>query len=178
MDLHNPWPEVLDFVLRHTDLNQNQLAEAAGISQKTTSRYSTRESRVGPNFDKIAKGAGLTPDQLGYVYAFFQMRHYRPYRFKLGIEEESEIREPASTYDPPTAHERAATLLRLDLREVPADLAPPLMLLRDEIKALLEERESALKNLEERLLRIVEQFEQLFNAARDVKRKMASLARD
>lgn len=173
--LANVWPEVLDYLLQRSKLNKNQFAGAAGISQKSVSRYSTGKNRVGNNFGNFAKGFDLSKGQLGYVVASFLMKVYRPYRFDLGLEKESEVKEPATTYDSPSARERASTLLRFDMRQVPPHLAPSLHLIRRELQETLDERDSAIKELESRLLRLVELHEQLLEGATHVWKEMKSL---
>ncbi len=173
--LANVWPKVLEYLLGRSNLSLPEFAADSGISRRMVTRYNTGKSRVGGNFKRFAKGFNLTLGQLGYVYAWFLMKHYRPYRFGLGPDEESEIREPAATYDPPTARERAKTLLRFDINQVPADLAPSLALIRKELQETLDEHDSAIRNLERRLLRLVELHEQLFEGAVHVGKEMKSL---
>ncbi len=173
--LANVWPDVLKYLLSRKNVNKAQFALDAGISQKAPSRYTTGENTVGKNFAKIAKGAGLTKGQLGYVYAWFLMRVYRPFRFDLGLEEESEVKEPAATYDPPTARERAEALMRLDTGQVPPDLTAPLALLRKKIQQILDKHASAIKELESDLLELVELYEQMFKGSMDVWKQMKSL---
>ena len=174
--LANVWPEVLEYLLKRSNLNQNQFADRSGISQKMVSRYATGKNPVGAsNFKNFARGFGLTLGQLGYVYAWFLMKQYRAFRFDLGTERGSEIREPAATYDAPSARERAETLLRFDLNQVPVDLAPPLRLIREELRETLKEQEKMTGNLEERLLRLVELHEQLLESAVHVWKEIKSL---
>ncbi len=163
----NVWPKVIRYL--RGGVTAARFSERANISEKAMSRYATGESRVGRNFDKIAKGAGLTPGQLGYVYAWFLMRFYRSHRFELGLEEESEVKEPALAYDPPTVLERCGALKRLDASEVPAHLAPTLTLLRDGRIAGLKARAEAIRKEERRLLREIDLLEQHFEAARNLK---------
>ncbi len=166
----------MKYLYKRTGLNQTGLVEATGVCKKMIMRYSegrTEYIRSG-NFGKLAKGCDLTEKQFGYIYASYLMGEYRAYRFELGTEEESEIREPAQAYDPPTPRERAEPLTKLDTLEVPLELAPTLALLRKELVAALEERESAIKEMDTRLLRLVELYERHFEAARDLYKKTKS----
>ena len=168
--LENVWPEVMDYLIERSGKSKGAFADACGISRKALSRYAKGRNRVESNFDKIAAGSGLTEGELGYVYAWFLMKRYRIHRFDLGIG--SEVREPELAYDAPRALERGKALLRLDMNEVPAELAPPLALTRSELEVAVEDHQTAIETSERHLSKLVKLFEQLFYAARDLKRKL------
>lgn len=180
--LENPWPKIISYLLKREEAKQKAKGKVTKkgiaspgdveITRKTLTRYSTGEHWVSKGkFDVVAKTFGLTPDQLGYVFAFFMMLRYGPHRFDLGLDAKGEIREPESPYDPPTARERAMALMHLDFREVPADLMPPMVLMRDKLKAAIEEREEAIRKHDANLRELAEQLLKLFDAACDVKAK-------
>lgn len=170
--LVNPWPDILKFLIKRSGMTKGDFADACGISRKAPSRYTKGHHTVVENFDKIAKGSGLTEDQLGYVYAWFTMKHYRAHRFELGLE--SEIREPELQYSAPRAIERGRALLELDMREIPAELVPAFNLMRVEVQEAVADHQQAVDNSESRLLNVVDRVERLYEAARDLKRKLDS----
>lgn len=170
--LENVWPKVLAYLLDRSNISKGKLARDAGITPRTLSRYFSGENTVKKTFNDLAKGFKLTPGQLGYVYARFLLKFYRVDRFDLGPELEGDIKEPAATYDPPTARERAQTLVRLDTRDVPPNLAPSLSLMRKELQLALDGHDSAIKDLEKHLLRLVELYEEMFKGAMDVWKEM------
>ncbi len=177
--LANVWPDVVKYLLNRRNVRKVQFAIDADTSQKALTRYTSGENTVGAkNFGKIATGAGLTKGQLGYVYAWFLMQRYRPFRFDLGLEEESDVKEPAATYDPPTARERAEALIRLDTAQVPPELTAPLALMRKKIQQILDRHDAAIKEMESDLLDLVELFEQMFEGSMDVWKKMKSPSGD
>ncbi len=163
----NVWPEVLNYLLDRKHLKKSEFARKAGVAKRTVSRWASGKYRVADKFGDFAEGFGLTRGQLAYIYAWFLLRHYRAHRIPIEEEKESEIREPVAKYDPPKALERAQALMNLDPREVSPHMAPALTLMRQEIKELLEEHGSAVADLEKRLLRLVELYEEMFEGARD-----------
>ncbi len=75
--LKNMWPQVLQYLMKRVGAkNQVEFAAKCKISRQGPSRYKTGRNRVEKNFSKIAKGTGLTENELGYVYAWHQLDYY------------------------------------------------------------------------------------------------------
>lgn len=169
--LKNMWPQVLQYLMKRVGAkNQVEFAAKCKISRQGPSRYKTGRNRVEKNFSKIAKGTGLTENELGYVYAWHQLDYYRPYQFDLGIG--SEVREPEALYDSPRAIDRAQALLRHDMRDVPAVLAPSTQLMRDELLEAVEQHNATVAESESRLSRRVDLFERHLSALKDLRKKV------
>ncbi len=174
--LINVWPKLMAFLLERTGKSVEQFADDADIAAKTVRRLQQGKSRhPGQTFDGLAKAADMTPEQLSYLYTQFMMKECKPFGFEVDLGGQSEVREPAATYDPPTARERAETLVRFDMRQISPHLSPPLKLILDEIREILDESQRAEQARERRLLRLVELFERVCKGAIDLSRELESL---
>ncbi len=76
--LFNPWPEILLPARKERGLSQENSADRAGVSVATWQRWETGRVHPGHNvFDRLARGVGLSPEELGLRYAQAMLRHYQ-----------------------------------------------------------------------------------------------------
>lgn len=77
--LYNPWPQILPALRQARGLTQEAAAAQAGVG--TTTWYRWEKGDIYPhrsNFEYIAQGLSITPEELGAVYAREMTEHYLP----------------------------------------------------------------------------------------------------
>ena len=75
---YNAWPEVLRELRKEQGLKREPVALKSGVSISTWYRWETGDCRPGPNqLENIARGLGLSEDDVGLRYAEILERHYK-----------------------------------------------------------------------------------------------------
>ena len=122
------WRDLIRYLMaKHGIKHKSQLATAIGTCDRTVRRWLGEKPAVPEegSLEKVAAWAGMPVEELLRLWTLFMVKLNNPYQSDLEVV--SEIREEAGLYDgqhnPLT---EARSLLSLELRNVPPEMAPPL----------------------------------------------------
>ena len=168
------WGKLIRHIMAEKGVrSQEQFANDVGISTDTVGRWLSNPPKMPSdvNRKKVARYCGVSDNQLGYMWTEQMIEEYGPYRLDTGFQP-GEVREDKTSYGGPSVLVRAKAMARWDLSGVPLDQAPPLHLIRDEIKELVAIVGAFYTRTISRLETLMLRFEDLYEAARHTAAKM------